>query len=152
MKYRNLYHLGPFPHIKSMFPLFSGSRYDRRCQNDCLTVCTIQNHIKSTKKKEELLWIYNCNKFCRESGKMLCILVFGDPPRLFHYYDGREGGLFQIYYNITYSGRGGGFPNSLQYYIGGGGGGVGGLSPDPDSYYVIYGRPHRSLHSEGSHQ
>ena len=72
------------------------------------------------KTKEELLWMYNCNTFCRESGKMLCILGFWDPPRLFQYYDGREGGL---YYNITYSGRGGGFPNSLQYYIGGGKGG-----------------------------
>ena len=58
------------------------------------------------KRKEELLWIYNCNTFCRESGKMLCILGFWDPPRLFQYYDGREVFFLQIYYNIIYSGRG----------------------------------------------
>ena len=43
-----------------------------------------------------------------------------------------HGGVIEIYYNITW---GGGLPNLLQYYKGGGSLGT------PNLYYVIYGRP-----------
>ena len=43
-----------------------------------------------------------------------------------------HGGVIEIYYNITW---GGGLPNLLQYYNGGGSLGT------PNLYYVIYGRP-----------
>ena len=46
------------------------------------------------------------------------------PPRLLQ--------VIEIYYNITW---GGGLPNLLQYYNGGGSLGT------PNLYYVIYGRP-----------
>ena len=70
------------------------------------------------------MWIYDF-AFCCEFRKMSQIHVF----RLLQYY---IGGVIEIYYNITW---GGGLPNLLQYYNGGGSLGT------PNLYYVIYGRP-----------
>ena len=91
MKYRNLYHLGPFPHIKSMFPLFSGFRYDRRCQNDCLTVWTIENHIKSTKKNKNFCGYIIVTHFVAKVEKCCAYSFLGIRPD---------------YFNITMGGKG----------------------------------------------